>query len=446
MPPPHTPMYETLRVYFLVAIVEIVPSQAGPVRGQNYRQPTRPDQPQKIPLSAWEELWDFCAAMRLVKCLRKRSSARKSGETMPARPPFRADHVGSLLRPPELHAARERAGRGELSAQGLKEVEDRAIREVVKLQESIGLEAVTDGEFRRGWWHIDFLTGFDGVEIAAEPYAVKFTGSEQPLTMHLTRRIRRTRPIMVDHFAFLRSVTTRTAKFCIPSPAMLHLRGRRSSMLQIYPEVEQFWADLTAGYREEIRDLAAAGCTYLQIDDTSVAMLCDEQIRAQTRRLGDDPDKLPAVYARAVNEALRERPPGMTVAMHTCRGNFQSTWMASGGYDPVAETVFNQMGVDAFFLEYDTERAGGFAPLRFMPRGKKVVLGLVSSKVPELESKDDLKRRIEAAAKYVPLEDLSLSPQCGFSSTHHGNRITVDDEKRKLELVRDVAREVWGNA
>jgi 5-methyltetrahydropteroyltriglutamate--homocysteine methyltransferase len=245
---------------------------------------------------------------------------------------------------------------------------------------------------------------------------------------------------MVDHFRFLQSITRRTAKFCMPSPAMLHLRGRRSSINATYPDIEQFWSDLTEGYRLEIRELAAAGCTYLQIDDTSVSMLCDERIRQQTRALGDDPDKLPAIYAKAVNAALRDRPNGMTVAMHTCRGNFQSTWMASGGYEPVAETVFNQAGVDAFFLEYDSERAGGFEP-----RGKKVVLGLVSSKFPALESKEDLKRRIDAAAKYVPLEDLCLSPQCGFASTHHGNKLSVDDERHKLELVRDVARDIWGD-
>jgi len=363
---------------------------------------------------------------------------------MPAKPPFRADHVGSLLRPQELHEARARAERGEISAQALKDVEDRAIRDVVKFQESVGLQSITDGEFRRGWWHLDFLCGFEGVELHREAYAVKFSGTEQPLTMRLTGPIRRAHPIMVDHFTFLKNATSRTAKFCIPSPAMLHLRGQHASIRAVYPDLDRFWADLTAAYREEIRALGAAGCTYLQIDDTSVSNLCDERIRAQMRADGDDPDRLPAMYARAINEALRDRPAGMTVTMHTCRGNFISTWMASGGYDPVAETVFNQIQVDGFFLEYDTERAGSFEPLRFMPRGKKVVLGLVSSKFPELESKDALKRRIEAASRYVPLEELCLSPQCGFSSTHHGNKITVDDQRRKLELVVEVAREVWG--
>jgi len=365
---------------------------------------------------------------------------------MTAKPPFRADHVGSLLRPEALHEARARAARGELPAEELRRVEDAAIRDAVKLQESIELQSITDGEFRRAWWHIDFLCGFEGVGMAEESYAVKFSGTEQPRTMQVTGPIRRTRPIMVDHFTFLKGVTSRTPKFCIPSPAMLHMRGRRASIDAVYPDKDRFWADLTAGYREEIRDLAAAGCTYLQIDDTTVSSLCDERIRAQVRSTGDDPDQLQVTYARAINEALRDRPAGMTIAMHTCRGNFMSTWMASGGYDPVADTVFNQVKVDAFFLEYDTERAGGFEPLRFMPRGKKVVLGLVSSKFAALESKDDLKRRIEAASRYVPMDDLCLSPQCGFSSTHHGNKITIDDERRKLELVRDVAREVWGTA
>jgi 5-methyltetrahydropteroyltriglutamate--homocysteine methyltransferase len=360
-------------------------------------------------------------------------------------PPFRADHVGSLLRPPELKQAREKAARGEIDRTALRAAEDKAIRDAVALQESVGLQGITDGEFRRDWWHIDFIRGFGGVETGSESFGVKFVGTEeQPPLMKVTGKIRRDKPIMVDHFNYLKSVTKRTPKFCLPSPAMLHARGDRASLNRSYPDKAEFWADLTAAYRAEIAALIEAGCKYLQVDDTTVAGNCDPNIREQERKLGDDPDQLPAIYADAVNAAIRDVPPGVTVAIHTCRGNFKSTWMASGGYDPVAEVVFNRLKVHAFFLEYDTERAGGFEPLRYMPKDKKVVLGLVSSKVPQLESVDELKRRIEAAAKYVPLENLCLSPQCGFSSTHHGNIMTADDQRRKLELCVRVAQEVWG--
>ncbi len=363
-----------------------------------------------------------------------------------ARPPFRADHVGSLLRPAELQQAWARAARGEIDRAALRTVEDQSIRGAIALQESVGLQSITDGEFRRDWWHIDFLRGFDGVETSTQSFGVKFEGAdEQPPLMKVTGKIRRTKPSMLDHFTFLKSVTTRTAKFCLPSPVMLHARGDRPTLQATYPDLGEFWADLTAAYREEIRALCQAGCTYLQIDDTTVAMMCDPKVRAQVKKLGDDPDRLPATYADVVNAVLRDVPRDVTVAIHTCRGNFKSTWMASGGYDPVAETVFTRLNVNAFFLEYDTDRAGGFEPLRFVPKGKTVVLGLISSKVPELERKDDLKRRIETAAKYVPLENLCLSPQCGFSSTHHGNKITVDDQRRKLGLALEVARDVWGS-
>jgi methionine synthase II (cobalamin-independent) len=365
--------------------------------------------------------------------------------TTVARPPFRADHVGSLLRPAELHEARARAARGEIDRAALRRVEDEAIRGAVALQESVGLQSITDGEFRRDWWHIDFIRGFDGVETSTQTFGVKFEGAdEQPPLMKVTGKIRRSRPSMLDHFTFLKAATTRTAKFCLPSPVMLHARGDRPTLKATYPDVDEFWSDLTAAYRQEIRDLGQAGCTYLQIDDTTVAMMCDPKVRETVRKLGDDPERLPGMYAERVNAVLRDVPGDVTVAIHTCRGNFKSTWMASGGYDLVAETVFGRLNVHAFFLEYDTDRAGGFEPLRFVPKGKKVVLGLISSKVPALESKDDLKRRIESAAKYVPLENLCLSPQCGFSSTHHGNKITVDDQKRKLGLALEVAREVWG--
>jgi len=257
-------------------------------------------------------------------------------------------------------------------------------------------------------------------------------------------KIRRTKPSMLEHFKFLKSVAKRTPKFTMPSPAMLHARGDRDSLKKTYPDLDEFWSDLTRAYREEIADLYKAGCRYLQIDDTTIAMMGDPKVQENFRKLGDDPKKDNAMYADAVNAAIRDVPDDMTVAIHTCRGNFKSTWLASGSYDYVAETVFSRLNVDAFFLEYDTDRAGGFEPLRYVPKGKTVVLGLVSSKVPELEKKDDLKRRIDAAAKYVPLENLCLSPQCGFSSTHHGNKLTADDQWRKLGLVLEVSKSVWG--
>ena len=363
------------------------------------------------------------------------------------KPPFRADHVGSLLRPAALHEARARAAKGEIDRAQLRAVEDKCIRDVVALQEAVGLQSVTDGEFRRDWWHIDFLHGFDGVELAkGDAYGnAKFQDAdEQPPFMQITSKIRRTTPSMLDHFKYLKTVTKRTPKFTMPSPAMLHARGDRESLHRTYPDLQEFWADLTQAYREEIRDLYEAGCRYLQIDDTTIAMMGDPKVQDQFRKLGDDPKKDMAIYADAVNAAIRDVPDDMTVAIHTCRGNFKSTWLASGSYDFVADTSFARLDVDALFLEYDTERAGGFEPLRFIPKGRTVVLGLVSTKVAELEKKDDLKRRIDAAAKFIPLENLCLSPQCGFSSTHHGNKITEDDEKRKLGLVLEVANEVWG--
>jgi methionine synthase II (cobalamin-independent) len=364
--------------------------------------------------------------------------------------PFRADHVGSLLRPHELHEMREQVRLGKASAAKLKESEDRLIR-VVKVQEDLGLPSVTDGEFRRDWWHIDFLAGFDGVELkydAGDAYFdTKFKGADpKPPTMFVTGKLRRTRPSMVSHFQFLKSTVTKgTPKFTMPSPAMLHARGDRDSIRNTYPDQKEFWTDLTKCYREELADLYQAGCRYVQIDDTTIAMFGDPKVQEQFRKLGDDPKKDVAIYAEAVNAAIRDVPDDMTVAIHTCRGNFKSTWLASGSYDYVAETAFSKLSVDGFFLEFDDERSGGFEPLRYIPKGKKVVLGLVSSKVPELESKDSLKKRIREASKYVPLEDLCLSPQCGFSSTHHGNNLTVEQEKAKLKLCIDTAKDVWGS-
>jgi 5-methyltetrahydropteroyltriglutamate--homocysteine methyltransferase len=365
------------------------------------------------------------------------------------KPPFRAEHVGSLLRPRELKEARERAKRGALSPEELKAVEDRHIRKAVAMQEAVGLQSITDGEFRRAFWHVDFLTGFEGIVATQGQYALKFRGedgaeSETRSMMVVNGKVRRTKPVAVEHFSFLKKATRKTAKLCIPAPTYLHMRGgRRVVDKKAYPDVEEFWHDIVAAYRQEIAELAKAGLEYLQIDDVSFACLCDENIRAQVKRDGEDPAKLPAQYARIISDLIRERPESLGVTMHTCRGNHASMWMAEGGYDAVAEAVL-QTEVDGFFLEYDTARAGGFEPLRFVPNGKKVVLGLVSTKKPQLEDKEHLKRRVDQAAKYVALENLCLSPQCGFASSAVGNRLTEDDQKRKLELVVETAREIWG--
>ncbi len=366
--------------------------------------------------------------------------------TARAKPPFRADHVGSLLRPAVLHEARRKAARGEMSAAALAAEEDRCIREVVALQEDIGLQSITDGEFRRTWWHFDFLSGFDGFELGAPLDKGTFQGSdEQPPRAMITGKLGRSRPVMVDHFAYLNGLTERTAKFTIPGPSMAHFRAGREGISEaVYPDLAEFWADLTAAYRAELGDLAAQGCRYLQLDDISYAYLCDDDIRANLKSRGDDADELALTYANALNDAIRDLPDDVTTAMHMCRGNFQSTWAAQGGYEPVAERVFNTVNIDALFMEYDSERAGGFEPLRFVPKDKFVVLGLVTTKTPELEAKDTLKRRIDEAAQFIDLERLCLSPQCGFSSTHHGNKITVEDEMAKLRLVVEVAEDVWG--
>jgi 5-methyltetrahydropteroyltriglutamate--homocysteine methyltransferase len=363
-----------------------------------------------------------------------------------AGPPYRADQVGSLLRPAEIKEARAKVERGEMGAEALREIEDRCIREVVARQEALGLESITDGEYRRGWWNHDFLGKIDGVDIEVDRKSYKFAGSDDPrFTPRVRRKVRRARPMMLDHFKYLRSVATRTPKFTMPSPSILYHRGGRAAISrEAYPDLDALWADVGQVYREEIRDLAQAGCTYLQIDDTSFSFLCDEKFRESCRARGDDPEVLPHMYAKAVNAAVADRPAGMTIVMHTCRGNWKSAWLAQGGYDPVARAVFQETNVDGYFLEFDSERAGGFEPLRAVPRGKRIVLGLVSTKTPTLENKDDLKRRIDAASRHVPLEDLSLSPQCGFASTHHGNLLTEDEQWRKLELVVETAREVWG--
>jgi 5-methyltetrahydropteroyltriglutamate--homocysteine methyltransferase len=368
------------------------------------------------------------------------------------RPPFRADHVGSLLRPPAVHEARAKAAKGEITPAQLRTVEDDAIRAVVKMQESVGLSAITDGEFRRTIWHTDFLTGFQGIVSTKANYSVSFKGEHGETTgtgsmMVVQDKVRHDKPIQVQDFAFLKSCTTRTAKTCIPGPTYLHMRGGRNIVSRdAYPDMDQFWADIVAGYHQEMDQMVEAGCTYLQIDDVSFASLCDPAIQSQVSNDGDDPKRLPGLYTKIINDIVAHKAPGLAVTMHTCRGNFQSMWMAEGGYDMVAEALFGHGNVDGFFLEYDTDRAGGFEPLRFMRKGTKVVLGLVSSKLATLETKDDLKRRIDAAAKYVAIEDLCLSPQCGFASSVHGNAITEDIQKQKLALIVETAIDVWGTA
>ena len=368
-----------------------------------------------------------------------------------ARPqgPFRADHVGSFLRPPALLEARDKFRQGTIDAASLRAAEDAAIRDIVRYQENLGLRGITDGEFRRTYFHTDFLTKLAGVTtkggINVSFHSAAGNVDFAPPVMQVTDKVRHAVPIQRADFEFLQSVTTRTPKVTIPSPTMLHFRGGRGAISKdAYPDLEAFYDDVAQAYRDEIADLAQAGCTYLQLDDTNLAYLCDAKMREGARARGDDPDELPRRYARLINAAIAGRPGNMTVCVHLCRGNFKSAWAAEGGYEPVAEVLFNELAVDGYFLEYDDARSGDFAPLRHVPKGKTVVLGLVSTKVGQVESKDDLKRRIDLAAELVPMEQLCLSPQCGFSSTVHGNDIAVSSQTAKLELVVSTAREVWG--
>ena len=366
------------------------------------------------------------------------------------KPPFRADHVGSFLRPKKLLDARDQNKAGTLSAAALRAVEDDAIRDIVRFQEDLGLRGVTDGEFRRTYFHTDFLTKLSGVTtkggINVSFHSAGGNVDFAPPVMQVTGKVRHDVAIQRADFEFLRAATTRTPKVTIPSPTMLHFRGGRGAISrEAYPDLDAFYADVAQAYRAEIADLAAAGCTYLQLDDTNLAYLCDETMREGARTRGDDPDELPRRYARLINAAIEGRPANMTVCVHLCRGNFRSAWAAEGGYEPVAQVLFNELAVDGYFLEYDDARSGDFAPLAHVPKGKTVVLGLVSTKVGQLESKDDLKRRVDAAAKLVPLEQLCLSPQCGFSSTVHGNDIAFESQTAKLQLVVATAREIWGS-
>ena len=366
-------------------------------------------------------------------------------------PPFRADHVGSLLRPRALLAARQGFAEGNISAEELRQIEDNAIRDVVTMQEGLGLSSATDGEFRRASWHMDFIYQLEGVERTDEELRVEFKDADGETTftsaaMRVSGRIGLEKTIFADDFEFLKSVTTSAMpKLTIPSPSMVHYRGGPAAIdPAVYPDIEEFWSDLSAAYAQEIRRLGDLGCTYLQLDDTSLAYLNDPAQRAMLARRGDDAEHQHLRNIKQINAALAGRPPGMAITTHSCRGNFQSYWAAEGGYDFVAEALFSELDVDGFFLEYDDDRSGGFEPLRFVPPDKMVVLGLVTTKHGELESKDDLARRIDEASRYLPLEQLCLSPQCGFSSTVEGNRLTYEDEVGKLNLIVETAAQVWG--
>jgi len=362
-------------------------------------------------------------------------------------PPFRADHVGSLLRPPILKDARARHERGEISDGYLRTVEDAAIERAIARQAEIGLRSATDGEFRRAMWHFDFLEGLDGVESFRSDHGIAFKGGieTQAKGLRVTGKIGFSTHPMLDHFRFLRDHTKAAPKMTIPSPSVLHFRGGRKAVsTEIYPRMDEFYRDLGLAYRDAVQAFAHAGCRYLQLDEVNLAYLCDPEQRQILRDRGDDPDKLPRIYAEMINAAIASRPPDMAITMHLCRGNFRSSWIAQGGYEPVAELLFNQIGVDGYFMEFDTERAGGFEPLRFVPKGKTVVLGLVTSKAGALESVEELERRIADAAKYVPLDQLCLSPQCGFASTEEGNSLTEEEQWAKLARIVEVARKVWG--
>lgn len=366
----------------------------------------------------------------------------------PATPPFRADHVGSLLRPKALREARAKWKAGTLPHDALKDIEDRCIADAIAKQESIGLRAATDGEYRRAYWHYDFVAGLDGVEIYEPAQKIQFQGNV-PLghKLRVNGLIGWTHPVMIDHYQYLAGhVKTAVPKQTIPSPSVVHFRGGREAIdTATYPTMEPFFTDLGVAYNKAVAAFGDAGCIYLQLDEVNIAYLCDPEQIAMLKARGEHVEDILGIYTRMLNQAIAGKPAGMTISMHLCRGNFRSTWIASGGYEPVADVLFNQINSDAYFMEYDTERAGGFEPLRFVPRGNKiVVLGIMTSKTGELESKDELKRRIDEAAKFLPLEQLALSPQCGFASTEEGNTLTEDQQWAKLSRCVEVARDVWG--
>jgi 5-methyltetrahydropteroyltriglutamate--homocysteine methyltransferase len=370
---------------------------------------------------------------------------------MPTRLPSRADHVGSFLRPRSVIEAREHRGAGNIDYAELRAIEDEAIAELVRWQEGLGLKAITDGEFRRYFFHTDFLLQLDGVEEQGG-IAKAFKNDSgvdvhfAPPKMVVTGKIAHAKPIQLADYQYLASRVTQTPKVSIPSPTMLHFRaGREGIPADIYPTMDEFYADVAAAYRAEVSSLADAGCRYIQMDDTNLAYLCDDSHRADAAARGLDPDDTPRQYAKLINESFASAPADMIKAVHLCRGNFRSSWAAEGGYEPVAEIMFNALDIDAYFLEYDDPRSGDFAPLRFLPKGKTVVLGLITTKLGVLEAKDDIKRRIDEAAKFVDIDQLALSPQCGFASTVHGNAITTEQQADKIRLVIEVAEEVWGS-
>jgi 5-methyltetrahydropteroyltriglutamate--homocysteine methyltransferase len=363
------------------------------------------------------------------------------------KPPFRADHVGSLLRSAALKEARAKRERGEIGADALHAVEDREIAVLIEKQEAAGLKSITDGEYRRASWQTDFLVALDGVESYMGERKFKFKGPQpRPILLRINKRLGGYTPHpMIEHFKFVKAHTKATPKMTIPSPSTLHFRyGREAVPEAIYPSMDDFYRDLGTTYRKVVRAFADAGCRYLQLDEVNFTYLCDPELRRQVSARGDDPERLPHIYADMINAAISDIPSDMIITMHLCRGNFRSTFVASGGYEPVAEILFNTIKADGYFMEYDSERAGGFEPLRFVPKGKTVVLGLVTTKTGQLESRDDLMRRIEAAAKFVDIDQLALSPQCGFASTEEGNTLAEDEQWAKLRMIVDLAEEVWG--
>jgi 5-methyltetrahydropteroyltriglutamate--homocysteine methyltransferase len=370
----------------------------------------------------------------------------------PPTTPFHAEHVGSLLRPPELLKAREQFAAGEIVREDLRRVEDDAVRDAARLQEDLGLPSITDGEFRRQTWHMDFLYQLGGISKIHDKLAVKFRNENgeiqfTPPKLRVTNKLRLRKCVFGEDFNFLRSVTGATPKITIPSPSMMHYRGGRAAIdPAIYPDMEEFWDDLAQVYADQIDALARLGCTYLQLDDTSLAYLNDPAQRSYVNTIGGNGESQHTTYIKLINKALKRKPPGMTVCVHLCRGNYRSSWAASGGYDHVAEALFNELNVDGYFLEYDDARSGGFEPLRFVPKGRKrIVLGLVTSKRGEMESADAIMRRVDLAAKYVSLDQLALSPQCGFASTCEGNALRIEEQNAKLRLVVDTARRIWGD-
>ena len=363
-----------------------------------------------------------------------------------SRPPFRADHVGSLLRPSALKEAREKRAKGEMSAADLATIEDREIERVIRKQEEVGLRSVTDGEFRRSWWHLDFLWGLDGVERHVMDQGIAFAGVQTRAEgARVIGKLGFSAHPMINHFKFVAAHTQRAPKITIPAPSALYGRvGRGPISTTVYPDLDQFFADLGAAYRKAVRAFADAGCRYLQLDEVFIAMLCDPNYRKTQEGRGEDPHKLAQLYGDLINTAISDIPSDMTVTMHLCRGNYRSTYMGSGGYDPVAEILFDRIKVHGYFMEYDTERAGSFEPLQRVRKGQTVVLGLVTTKTGQLETKDALKRRIDEAAKYVDADQLCLSPQCGFASTEEGNVLAEDEQWAKLRRIVEVADEVWG--